>query len=269
MTDQVLGQHAYYEKIVDAGADRPWITMVHGAVQNSSVFSAQVSEFRNAYRILLIDLPGHGRSSGIPGPYGPEEYARSVLAAMDHAQIGQTHFWGTHTGAGVALLLATRQLDRFRSLILEGPVLPGVDLPSITATIGRAKTTARENGIAAARLEWFRKADWFAVMLKNPEQCRAEEHWSMIAQFEGAPWLDASKPQPVEPLENKLAHIARPVLIMNGEHDVDDFKVIAARVAARLPDARQMVIPNAGGFPLWEYPDLVNAHVKQFLESHP
>jgi 3-oxoadipate enol-lactonase len=88
----------YFEKVAKAGPTNPWITMVHGASQSRHLFSAQVDAFRDHYQLLLIDLPGHGKSSEIEGPYGPEEYAEAVLAAMDCAKIETTHFWGTHTG---------------------------------------------------------------------------------------------------------------------------------------------------------------------------
>ena len=147
--------------------------MVHGMSQDRRVFSAQVGAFQKNYRLLLIDLPGHGKSSAMSGPYGPEEYAAATLAAMDAADVESTHFWGTHTGAGVGLLLATRQPRRFASLILEGAVIPGVVLPSVTKHVDRAKATAAERGVEAARLEWFTEAEWFDVIRREPERCRA------------------------------------------------------------------------------------------------
>jgi len=257
---------AHYETIGRAGDAAPWITLVHGAAQNSSVFSAQITAFQDRYRLLLIDLPGHGKSSSLPGPYGAEEYAASVLAAMDDAGVEETHFWGTHTGAGIALLLATRHLQRFASLILESAVLAGHDMPSINASYGRAKETARQSGMEAARKQWIAEGEWFKVLHQHPQETRAAEHWAMIDAFGGAPWLDRSTPKTPEPIESKLSQIKRPVLLMNGEHDVVDFMRVADKLEAKLPDVQRLVIPGAGGFPLWEYPDVVNAAVRRFLE---
>ena len=239
--------------------------MVHGMSQNRRVFSAQVGAFQTTYRLLLIDLPGHGNSSEISGPYGPEEYAAATLAAMDAAGVESTHFWGTHTGAGVGLLLATRQSQRFTSLILEGAVIPGVMLPSIAKNFGRATATARRSGVEAARLEWFKEAEWFDVIRQEPERCRAREHWSVLAEFSGAPWLDPAEARPVEPLRGRLHQIAVPTLLINGEHDGADFLTIAEELASTLPLVERRTIAGAGGFPLWEYPALVNAQVSDFL----
>jgi 3-oxoadipate enol-lactonase len=257
----------FYKIISTADVEKPWITMVHGASQHSGIFSAQIQSFQQDYCLLLIDLPGHGKSASIPGPYGLEEYAASVLAAMDDADIEKTHFWGTHTGAGVGLLLASRYAGRFHSLVLEGVVVPEADTPSIANNIGRAKTTARESGVAIARKEWFEKADWFAVIRNNPKQCRAEEHRQIIEQFSGVPWLDTSVAKSVAPVLDHASAISIPVLLINGQYDLPDFIQMADKLTATLTNVQRAMIPDAGGFPLWEFPQLVNERVHRFLEK--
>lgn len=254
-----------FDIITTAGEGKPWLTLVHGASQHSGLFSAQVEDFKPDYRLLLVDLPGHGRSSTHPGPYGLAEYTRSVLGAIGAAAIERTHFWGTHTGAGIGLMLAAQHPELIVSLILDGAILPGVDLPYVTARIGRAKTTARDQGIEAARAEWFRESRWFDVIRERRDACRAKEHWELIAGFPGRPWLDAATPAPVPSIRPQLARITQPVLLVNGEHDVEDFIRVADELETSLPHVRRVTVPGAGGFPLWEYPAEVNALVRQFL----
>lgn len=256
----------HFETIASAGETRRWITLVHGASQHSGLFSAQVRAFQADYRLLLVDLPGHGRSSAMPGPYGLAEYARSVLAAMHAAAVERTHFWGTHTGAGIALMLAAQHPRLITSMVLDGAILPGVDLPYVTARIARARQTARERGVGAARAEWFRESRWFDVIRARPSECRAKEHWNLVAQFSGLPWIDAAEPEAVAPIRPALARIAQPVLLINGEHDVEDFIRVADEIESTVPDVQRATIPEAGGFPLWEFPGRVNSLVRQFFE---
>jgi pimeloyl-ACP methyl ester carboxylesterase len=255
----------HFETLASAGEAKPWITMVHGASQHSGLFSAQVEAFEADYRLLLIDLPGHGRSSDCPGPYGLVEYARSVLAAIHAAQVERTHFWGTHTGAGIGLMLAAQHPQLIASLVLDGAILPGVDLPYVTAMIARAKQTARERGIEAARAEWFRESRWFDVIRARPVECRAKEHWDMVAGFSGLPWTHPSAAEPVASIRPALARIAQPVLLINGAHDVEDFIRVADELESTLSNIQRVAIPGAGGFPLWECPAEVNALVRRFL----
>jgi 3-oxoadipate enol-lactonase len=257
----------HFETVLDAGPAAPWLTLVHGASQHSGLFSAQVAAFRARYRLLLIDLPGHGGSAGMPGPYGFGEHAAAVLRAIDRAGVAQTHYWGTHTGAAAALLLAVRTPGRFLSLVLDGAVLPGIDVPSVTTAIARAKATARERGLAAARDEWFETAAWFDVIRQQPEACRADGHRALIDAFAGGPWLSPLVSAPVASVHDALSHSRIPVLLVNGEHDLPDFIAMADVLEQRLPMVRRVVIPGGGGFPLWEFPGVVNPIVADFLSE--
>jgi pimeloyl-ACP methyl ester carboxylesterase len=246
----------------------PWLTLVHAAAQDRRVWAPQVEAFRNNFRLLLLDLPGHGRSADRVGPYGFAEYADSVLAALDELGVATTHFMGTHTGSAVGLILAAHVPERFITLVLEGPPIPGVDMPAISEGLARARATARDHGIEAARRSWFEHGDWYRVMRAHPERCRADAHWRIVAEFPGAPWLDMKAPRAIESHLDHLEAIHIPTLVFNGEGDVADFVAAADELERRLPDVRRERISGAGGFPSWEAPETVNAIVSEFLAAH-
>lgn len=257
---------AYYERIKDAGSDAPWLTLVHGASQHRGLFSAQVAEFRERFRLLLIDLPGHGGSQGLDGPYGQLEYADAVGRVIELAGAWGGHYWGTHTGAAVALLLCCRGGARFRSLVLEGVVMPGEDLGSVTEAYSQASRTARTHGMPRAREEWL-QGKWFAAQRAQPERCRAAAYRDLTDEFEGRPWTDLGVPRSAAPLWAELEVIDCPVLLINGERDVGDFLELAGRIRARLPSATAITIAGGTGFPLWEFPVEVNAAVAAFFND--
>ena len=261
------GHTPSYEVVATAAAEAPWITMVHGISQDRRVFARQVADFRSDYRLLLIDLPGHGGSAELPGPYGVQEFASAIAAALDAAAIGPTHFWGTHIGAGAGLLLACRAPDRFRSLLLEGPVFPGRPMPGLSDLLAVVLETARTQGMAAARALWW-QAGWFDVMRAHPETCRAAEQRAIVDDFAGRPWLDGGlTTRAIDPIDDLLARLTVPVLIMNGQHDLPDFLMAAEALHGLLPDCRRMSIEQAGGFPFWEFPGQVNPLAKRFFAA--
>ncbi|MEM7023842.1 MAG: alpha/beta fold hydrolase, partial [Pseudomonadota bacterium] len=219
-----MTQAARFEVIGSVEAAAPWIVMVHGISQNHQVFDQQVAAFSGDYRLLLIDLPGHGRSADLPGPYGLQEFASSIGATLDEIDVPRCHYWGTHIGAGAGLLLACRDLRRFASLILEGPVFPGRPMDSVPAILARVAQAVKTDGIKTAREIWWREGPWFDVMRQHPEACRASQQRAMIDEFGGGPWLETDLiSRPIEPIESALAALDAPVLIMNGQHDVLDF----------------------------------------------
>ena len=259
---------AAHVAISDAPAAAPWLVLVHGFSQDRRAFSGQIDAFRNRYRLLLIDLPGHGGSSAMAGPYGHAELADAVRDTIDTV-VGPGRpclYWGTHTGAAVALRVSSQDASRFSALVLEGAVLPGRPMASVTDTFTRIQRVALAEGIEAARRLWFDEAEWFAVMRERPIACRAEAHREMIADFSGRPWFEAGTPAPVEVSDAMLATIDLPVLLINGARDVADFIAAADHLERVLPHAERRVVADAGGFPGWEFPDRVNARVAEFLD---
>ena len=258
---------ANYEMVLDAGPGTPWIVMVHGMSQDHRVFSAQVDTFKDRYRILLIDLPGHGLSSDIGGPFGHSELASHVGGAMEAAGVPSCIYWATHTGTSLGLLLAAETPERFQSLILEGTVLPGHAMASVDRVFAHVRGIAQSEGVPEARRYWFDEAVWFDVMRRHPDECRAAEHRAIVSEISGAPWLYDGKAAAVAPIDDELANLDLPILLYNGEHDIQDFVEPADFLEARLPRVTRTKILEAGAFPAWEFPGRVNQLVADFLSK--
>lgn len=260
--------NAPYRIIENTNSDAPWIAMVHGVSQNQRLFDRQITAFLPTHQIILIDLPGHGSASDIDGPYGVTEFSKHLEKCFARVKIGPCHFWGTHFGASAGLILACKNPSIFKSLILEGPIYPGQAIPAVAKFIARISETARAQGIEAARKLWWDEGPWFDVMRANPEICRAAEQLDMINEFEGQPWMDSGLiTRPLPPIDAQLKALTVPTLIMNGEHDMSEFIDVAEALIKQMPNAIRATIVGGGGFPLWEYPDLVNHTVGNFLKS--
>lgn len=242
--------------------------MVHGVSQNQGLFDRQIAFFQDSYNIILIDLPGHGTATEIPGPYGMTEFAEHIEQCVGHANVLTCNFWGTHLGASAGLILACKKPTIFQSLILEGPVYPGRVIPEVANLLSRVSSTAQTQGIEAARHIWWEQGPWFDVMRQNPDVCRAQEQLEMINEFSGQPWMDSGLvTRSLDPIDQQLKSLNVPTLIMNGEHDMAEFFAVAEALAQQLPNVSRATIPNGGGFPLWEYPDHVNEIVAKFLNT--
>lgn len=258
---------AFTRVVDDAPAGAPVLVMVHGATQDQRTFAEQVPILAPHLRLVLVDLPGHGGSSAHPGPYDFRTHTGAVLAALDALGIDRFGYFGTHTGAGVGLMLLARHPQRVSAAVLEGPVLPDAPLPSVVTAQSEARTVARIGGVAAARAHWFETSPFFRVMREQPERYRAAAQRAIIDEFNGSVWLDNS---PARAQDFDLDEVTRaecPVLILNGANDVPDFLELAARLGARIPGARTLRLEGGGGFPHWEVPDAVNAALLQFLAN--
>lgn len=248
--------------------DADWMVLVHGVSQDHRVFDAQVQCFANTYRIVQIDLPGHGISTDIPAPYGLVEFADHIQDCISAIGAMDAIFWGTHLGASAGLIAACENPKLFSALVLESPVFPGRPTPSVSSLLSEVAAAARRDGIREARELWWTKGPWFDLMRSDPEKYRAKEHRRIIADFEGGPWLEtelASKP--LESIESKLQYLCVPTILLNGEHDVEDFLLAADALQELIPNSSRVSVPGGGGFPLWEVPEVVNELVSRALSD--
>ena len=252
-----------YETLPAAG--RSWLTLVHGFSQNRRYFEPALPYLVGKFQLLLIDLRGHGRSGELPGPYGIEEYADDLERVFAAEGVERTHYWATHTGTAVGLVLALRRAALFDRLVLEGAVLPGFSMPRTAELQARAAGIARLQGVPAALEDWLEHADWFSNMNEHPAATNAAGQRELVNEFSGAPWLSDLTPRPVTDVSFRLAEIDSPALLYNGERDLEEFKQGAAALEAGLANAERLEIAGAGGFPLWERPDRVVPLVLGFL----
>jgi pimeloyl-ACP methyl ester carboxylesterase len=77
------------------------------------------------YRVITLDLLGHGRSDRPRDPkrYSMTAFAQQVLALLDHLGLDSAVVGGTSLGANVTLELADEAPERLRGMLLEMPVL--------------------------------------------------------------------------------------------------------------------------------------------------
>ena len=215
----------------------------------------------------MLDLRGHGQSASLTGPYGIEEYSDDVYDVFKELRIDETHYWGTHTGSAIGLVLALRYPERVSSLILEGTFLPGFSMPRTAVLIEKAKMLAKKECVETAVEDWFENSDFFSYINANATGCRAEEHRAMVSEFKGGPWLCNLTPRKVDHVVDKLHLIHQPVCVYNGEYDLEEFKMAALKLESGLANVKRTHITNAGGFPGWENPKQVNSLVHSFLNN--
>jgi pimeloyl-ACP methyl ester carboxylesterase len=77
------------------------------------------------YRVLCLDLLGHGESDRPPEMwnYGMTLFGRQAIALLDHAGVKQAVIGGTSLGANVTLEAAAVAPERVKGMLIEMPVL--------------------------------------------------------------------------------------------------------------------------------------------------
>ena len=71
----------------DNGVGKPTVLFVHGWCMDGSIWKNQVDVFKKDYRVITIDLAGHGKSGKKRKNWNPENFARDVIAVMNKLEL--------------------------------------------------------------------------------------------------------------------------------------------------------------------------------------
>ncbi len=121
---KINGLELYYEmKGRDEREGLEVVLFVHGLGSSGRDWERQVPFFAERFRVVTVDLRGHGRSDKPPGPYSMAMLAGDVAELIRALDLGTVHVVGLSLGGMVAFQLAVDAPELVRSLVIinSGP----------------------------------------------------------------------------------------------------------------------------------------------------
>ena len=115
-----------YHSIYEAeNSSNKWITFIHGAGGNSSIWFNQVRFFKAYFNVLLIDLRGHGKSKVSPKgtKYTFNIIIDDILNVLDYNKIEKSHFVGISLGSILIQKMIQLHSNRVEKIGLGGAIL--------------------------------------------------------------------------------------------------------------------------------------------------
>lgn len=125
-------ESGYCHYRLDGPADGKLLVLIHGATVAGWIFE-QLRPYliKAKYRLLSVDLLGHGYSERLNTEYNIELYRRQVLellTSIDEADCSKSiSLLGHSLGAAVAVSLANEYPQRFRRVVLTAPLINFVE----------------------------------------------------------------------------------------------------------------------------------------------
>ena len=112
---------AYYvDDFTDPWTEPPTLFLLHSGMSNARRMRAMVPHFARRFRVVRMELRGHGES-GVPRgdqPLTLERLTKDVIDVMDHLRIAKAHFLGASAGGYLAQQLAIHHPERVSSIAL-------------------------------------------------------------------------------------------------------------------------------------------------------
>ena len=94
------------------------LVLLHGLLEDSSMWDSLVSEFKTTHQVLTLDLPGHGNTGCLGYVHTMTDMALMLTALLKHLHIKSAKFIGHSMGGYVALALSELHPNMVESLCL-------------------------------------------------------------------------------------------------------------------------------------------------------
>jgi 2-hydroxy-6-oxonona-2,4-dienedioate hydrolase len=256
-------------RYLEAGAGNPeTLVFLHGSGGYLEAYLRNIEAHAHRYRVIALDMLGHGFTDKPDHPYEPRHYVEHLAAFLDALGIGRVHLSGESLGGWVAARFASTHPGRVHKIILNTAAGVHFD-PKVSARIhelslAAARQPSRET--VRKRLEWLmldpqRVTDEMVELryrvYTQPGFAREMEN---IMCLHTAPYRLPNLLTPAE-----LASIRAPALVLWTTHDPGSTVEIGRQLAGGLPDARFVVMENCGHWPQFEDPERFNRLQIDFL----
>ena len=220
------------------------VILLHGGLANADYWGHQIKALAPSHLVVVMDSRGHGRSTRDGSGFGYDLMADDVVGLMDKLGLPKADIVGWSDGGIIGLDLALRHTTRvgkifaFAANSVTSGVIDGVEKnPTFAAYIERAgkeyealsaTPKAYENFVAEISKMWAEQPNWSDAQLRT---------------------------------------IASLVWIVDGDHDEAIKREHTETIAATVPHAGLLILPNVSHFAFLQDPDLFNQALLRFLDG--
>jgi pimeloyl-ACP methyl ester carboxylesterase len=254
----------------DEGEGRP-LVLLHGLMAHRGFFERQ-RELADSFRVVRVDLRGHGESRGNGAAPDLDLLAQDVAGLVEHLglddaigvgwSLGAAVLWRVLAGPAARRFAAAVVVDMTARVMNEGDWQLG-----LSASVCDARSRAIEQDFGAFATS--AGAAIFAQPLDEESRPLADWAGEEFARTDreavGALWASLVG----EDFRPMLGRIAQPTLVIHGAQSHLYGSGTADHLVRALPDARAVAFERSGHAPHLEQPDLFNRTLREFAASLP
>lgn len=112
-----------------AGASTaPLLVLLHQTPSTSAMYEPLMHALADRFDLIALDTPGFGNSDAIDGAFSVAAAGSALAAAVRWIRPGAAYWFGHHTGAALALQVASTHPEQVSRLALSGPCLLDTNL---------------------------------------------------------------------------------------------------------------------------------------------
>jgi pimeloyl-ACP methyl ester esterase len=247
------------------------VVFIHGWSMSGRVWRYQADAFASSYRVVTVDLRGHGESSRSVSGYSLKDFASDIAELFENLELQNAVITGWSMGAQIALQSFARLRKRIAALVLVGGT------PRFTSSedwpFGLPQAESRGMAIRLKRNYTKTMGEFFEGMFSAGEL--SHESYMRIARdivMGGVLPLPETALKTLETLNSEdlrslLPDIDAPVLLVHGADDKITMPDASLYMVRILPHAAAKIIDRAGHAPFLSRAEEFNSALLSFLEE--
>lgn len=246
---------------IDGIEGRPWIVLSNSLGSDLRMWEGQIDLLTRKYRVLRYDQRGHGASDVPEGSYTWDQLVGDVLRLMDDHDIERADYMGLSMGLMTGLGLAIHHGDRFGKLVLcDGRA----DAPEPFKAMWDQRIAGIEEGGVEAIADMV-LGTWLTEGWRKANSERTAALREMMIATPKAGYLACCRCLKTLDYANDLARIENATLCLTGSSDPGAPPDVVKPIAAAIPNARYVEIPDAAHISNVNQPEAFNAAIAEFL----
>lgn len=253
------GRHVYY----DSTGEGPALLLLAGRGDPRRYWDAEVAAFAPRCRVVTIDNRDAGESDPEAAPFTLADLADDAAALLRALDVSRAHVLGHSMGGMTALHLALRYPALVDRLVLVSTTAGGWS-PRVLEALKQPPDPWIADPVARA-LAAQRQMIAPALLAECDSDLHALAALARGNRLTPDGYLRQNAAIAAHDLHDDLARIAAPTLVIHG--DLDPLIPIARgrELAAGIPGARSLFLPDTGHRPQLERPAAFRRAVTEFL----
>ncbi len=255
------------------------LLIIHGGPDWDHTYLLEpLVDLADTHLLVFADLRGCGRSTlSLPDDeYNADAVVSDLISLLDKLGLPRVDLLGFSTGGQFAQRLALAAPDRIRRLIIASSSIPPVPEDAFDNWPEVAELQEADHRLWAGNPEptpELTRADAIAGILANVWRPEAREEYRRrldAVQFTAEwsrPWVAGNLP-PIRPENSleRLTALATPILLLHGRQDMTFPAQLAEHTAAEMPNARAVILDQAGHMAHIDQPAAWIRAVNEFLD---
>ena len=256
-------------RIVEAGEGEP-LFLLHGIGGHIEAYARNIKSLSQHFRVIVMDMLGHGYTGKPDNPYTLNEYSDHLLAVIKALSLNQVHLSGESLGGWVSAWFTARHPEYVKTLLLNTPgnikgkpeIMKKLKESTLNAVLKADYDTVQKrleflfydtNFVSKELIESRYKIYTQPEFKKAVHNIVVLQDWEVRKNFT---W------------ETTWTHkITVPTIILMSDHDPTASIEDAEHLQQLIPNSRLQIINDAGHWPQWEKPEEFNELQIEFAKG--